>query len=77
MALAHAWPEFPPMVCSVCGNAYDLPRAWADVPVLGKQIIISWDAADELMARHVAEHNNELIFGLENMLREDAQRKGV
>lgn len=70
------YPEFPKFECSACGERFEVPRSWKCLPVFGDQIVIDWVAGELLMKRHHAEHNNDLISGLENMLREDAERRG-
>lgn len=70
------YPDFPKLECSACGERFDVPRAWVTIPGLGNQIIINWTDGEVLMKAHHQNHNDELLYGIENLLREDAQRRG-
>ena len=70
------YPNFPIMECSACNEQFEVPRKRVTLQQLGLQIIIDWDSAELLMKTHHENHNTELISGIENLLREDAQRKG-
>jgi hypothetical protein len=70
------YPDFPKLECQACQETFEVPRRWLTTPTMGNQIFIDWDAADSLMSYHHQSHNAELIGGIENLLREDAQRRG-
>lgn len=70
------YPNFPKLGCSACEERFDVPRKWVNIPALGNQIIVDWIAAELFMKEHHQEHNNDLISGIENLLREDAQHRG-
>lgn len=70
------YPDFPKLECSACQERFDVPRRWQPTLFDGNQIVIDWVAGEQFMKKHHEEHNNDLISGVENLLREDAQRRG-
>jgi hypothetical protein len=66
------YPDFPKLECSACEERFEVPRKWVATQYLGNQIIIDWDGADVLMKLHHQMHNNELIQGIEALLRAQA-----
>lgn len=71
-----SYPDFPKLECSACHERFDVPRQWQPTLFDGNQIVIDWVAGEKFMKAHHQEHNTDLISGLENMLREDAHRRG-
>jgi hypothetical protein len=65
----EGYPDFPKFQCSACGDKFDLPRYWT-TSARGDQIIIDWNAGQQLMKLHHLEHTSDLLDGIEKMLRD-------
>jgi hypothetical protein len=63
------YPEFPKLECSACGERFELPRKWVTTQSFGEQIYIDWVSGEVLMKAHHQSHNDELIQGIEALLR--------
>jgi len=63
-----AYPDFPKLECAVCGERFEVPRGWTQMPFLGRQITIDWEAADLLMQTHNDLHIDDLVTGVEEYL---------
>jgi hypothetical protein len=62
------YPKFPILECQVCQEHFEVPRKWVATQSLGNQILIDWDAADELMNIHNRNHIDTLVQETEKFL---------
>lgn len=62
------YPQFPVLECQVCKERFEVPRHAVKTPSMGLQIIIDWEASEEMMSFHGKNHFDTLIQETESFL---------
>jgi hypothetical protein len=60
-----SYPQFPVLECQVCQERFEVPRHAVKTASMGMQIIIDWEASEEMMSFHGKSHFDTLTQEVE------------